>query len=70
MQVEQLRERYRKVPFRPFVIALDNGESYAVRHPEQIAIGDELILWSDGKRKWSMFEPEKITEVRALNGRR
>lgn len=57
------------MPFRPFVISLDNGESYRVRHPEQIAIGDGIILWSDGKNDWSMFEPEKVTEVRSLNGR-
>jgi hypothetical protein len=43
MNADTIREWVRRQPFEPFEIRLSNGETYAVRHPEVIAIGTNKI---------------------------
>lgn len=38
MNTETIREFVNKRPFDPFVLRLSNGESYEVRHPENVMI--------------------------------
>jgi hypothetical protein len=33
------------VPFRPFRIVMNSGKSYAVRHPETIAVGRDTFIY-------------------------
>jgi hypothetical protein len=39
MAIEQIRERYAAVPFRPFSLQLADGRSVDVNHREFMAIG-------------------------------
>lgn len=38
MNAETIREWLSRRPFEPFLIALSNGETYQVRHPENVII--------------------------------
>jgi hypothetical protein len=38
MNMETIQELLRRRPFEPFVIRLSNGETYEVRHPENVAL--------------------------------
>ena len=38
MNTETIREYVTRMPFEPFVIRLSNGETYEVRHPENVMI--------------------------------
>ena len=38
MNSETIREYVNRKPFEPFVLRLSNGESYEVRHPENVMI--------------------------------
>jgi hypothetical protein len=46
MNMDTLREWLRREPFEPFEIRLSNGEVYAVRHPENVAIAKTRIAVS------------------------
>jgi hypothetical protein len=39
MNSEVVREWLVRQPFEPFELRLSNGETYQVRHPENVAIG-------------------------------
>jgi hypothetical protein len=39
MNVQTVREWRNREPFQPFELRLSNGETYQVRHPENVAIG-------------------------------
>jgi hypothetical protein len=39
MNMETIREWLDRRPFEAFVLRLSNGESYEVRHPENVAVG-------------------------------
>lgn len=47
MNAESIREWLSRAPFEPFVLSLSNGESYEVRHPENIAIGTRRLALVD-----------------------
>ncbi len=38
MNMETIRDWLNRRPFEPFVIRLSNGESYDVRHPENVIL--------------------------------
>jgi hypothetical protein len=38
MNTEAIREWLNRQPFEPFLIALSNGETYQVRHPENVLV--------------------------------
>ncbi len=69
LQVE-IRRLLRAVPFRPFVLNLENGDRIAIEHPENIAFdpatngspgSSEFYVISGGLRLFSTFEA--ITSV-------
>jgi len=43
MNAETVREWLSRQPFEPFELQLSNGETYAVRHPEVVAVGRSRI---------------------------
>ncbi len=44
MNMETIREWLGRQPFQPFVLKLSNGDSFEVRHPENIALAKSKIL--------------------------
>lgn len=44
MNLETIREWSNRQPFEPFVIKLANGDSFEVRHPENIALTKTKVL--------------------------
>ena len=50
---------------KPFLFHLDNGEKYAVRHPE-IVVGNELVVTVDDEGKTIMIAPEVVSSVEFL----
>ncbi len=69
MRVEELKKHWRRTPFRPFVVALENGELRYVAHPENLLVKDEICFWSDGA-DWSLFGPEEVTEITSIGARK
>ncbi len=47
MNMDTIREWLRRQPFEPFVIKVSNGDSFEVRHPENIALAKTRIIVSD-----------------------
>jgi len=66
MKADRLRAFQRRRPFHPFEIVLETGEAYRVNHPEQLAIGEDHVFWSDGRIGWSVFGPENVSEIRSV----
>lgn len=70
MTKDQIRKWLRRVPFVPFEITLENGDRYAVRHPETVAIGDgEMVIYTPQKEVvW--FKVRKVTSLKRFGGGR
>lgn len=47
-------------PFRPIRISLQSGESFVVRHPENIGITNSMVLVMDEPDAPLFFEPEMV----------
>ena len=47
MNTETIREWLNRHPFEPFVLSMSNGETYEVRHPENVAIGKNRLAVVD-----------------------
>ena len=47
MNAEVVRELLQRRPFEPLVIRLSGGETYEVRHPENVALGKARIVIVD-----------------------
>ena len=41
---EQLTKLLTATPFHPFTIKMSNGESWEVRHPENLAVGKHFMV--------------------------
>jgi hypothetical protein len=65
MNVDEIRKIARRRPFKPFLLHLDNGEKYAVKHPE-IVVGNELVVTVDDHGKIIMIAPEAVTLMEFL----
>ena len=47
MNAETIREWLNRRPFEPFELRLSDGETYRVRHPEDMALGKNRIAIAD-----------------------
>lgn len=47
MNMEIIREWLQRAPFEPFELRLSNGEVHQVRHPENVALGENRIIIVD-----------------------
>ncbi|MBI2901353.1 MAG: hypothetical protein HYY17_14305 [Planctomycetes bacterium] len=69
MTGEDFRKFVFRSPFRAVRITLESGESFLVRHPEQIGVagGMALVVTNEG---FDFFELPRVVSVRQLrNGR-
>ncbi|MBI4612734.1 MAG: hypothetical protein HY720_03910 [Planctomycetes bacterium] len=62
MEVEALRQLVEQRPFRPIRIALHSGESFVVRHPENIGITPGMVLVDEPEAPL-FFEPGMVVSV-------
>jgi hypothetical protein len=62
MNIEEIRQVVKRKPFRPFIFSLDNGEKYAVRHPE-IIVTKELIMTVNDLGRAVLIAPEAVTAI-------
>ena len=44
MRAEDIRERLRRLPFRPFRIFLSDQSNYLVRHPDQVVLTASTLV--------------------------
>lgn len=54
MSYEDIFEYVDAVPFRPFQIRMASGRTFAVRHPENIRVGEHsvhLFIYSDERQR-------------------
>jgi hypothetical protein len=63
MEVEVLRDAVRKQPFRPFSVRLADGRALRVRHPEFLAIGQNLVLLINENDSYSEIDPFLIVSL-------
>ena len=69
MDLEGIREALRRQPFEPFSIALADGRSLAVPHPEMVAVGKRRVIVVEADDSWSVIEPLLIVSL-DYNGKR
>jgi hypothetical protein len=69
---EQLRDLQTAQPFRPFVIKMNSGRSFIVKHPENAACdqisGNMTIYDDEGMHHIEMFLVEVIEPLPAPSG--
>jgi hypothetical protein len=71
MKVSVLRRRALEKPFRPFEMRLQNGDRYAIEHPEQIFVTNDFVAWADPEGAGTFVAPEAVVSIATLkNGRR
>lgn len=71
MKASLIRARQKKAPFRPFELRLQDGDRHAVLHPEQIAVGDDIILVVDTRGQGTLIAPEAVVSIAPVsNGAR
>jgi hypothetical protein len=63
MDLEGIREALRRQPFEPFSIALADGRSLAVPHPEMVAVGKRRVIVVEADDSWSVIEPLLIVSL-------
>ena len=52
-----------RVPFRPFTVALVNGDRYEVDHPEALALRDGMVLFAAPGNVPVIFDHEGVSQV-------
>ncbi len=63
MDVAGIREALHKQPFEPFVIALADGRSLPVPHPDFVAVHRRRIIVIADDESWSVVEPLLIASL-------
>ena len=63
MTADDLRDLFRKQPFRPMVVHMTNGARFEVRHPDQGMIYDEMLIVGseDGLEHCAMMNIAHVT---------
>lgn len=63
MELDGLREAIGRNPFEPLVIALADGRSVAVKHPEFVAVGKRraIVIQDDDSCLW--LEPLLVVSL-------
>jgi len=56
MRADSLLPYVRSQPFRPFRIVMNSGKAYEVRHPETIAVGQDVCLYYYRPQPGAPFE--------------
>lgn len=69
MDLQGIRDALRRQPFEPFSLRLADGRSWAVRHPEMVAVGNRRIIVVEANGSWSVLEP-LLTVSLDYNGKR
>ncbi|MBI4568528.1 MAG: hypothetical protein HY719_09020 [Planctomycetes bacterium] len=71
MNVNVIRELFRRKPFVPLEIILDNGLRHRCPSPE-VLISPHFVVWVSAEGHPIIIEPDAISEVRVVpvkNGR-
>ena len=82
MKIEHIRNEItrlvRQVPFRPFILLLDNGTPILIEHPENIAFdagspgvrpgSRDYYVISAGLRQYGQFDSISSITLRDVNG--
>jgi hypothetical protein len=58
-----LRAFQRRTPFRPFTIALVNGDRFQVDHPEALVLRDGVAVFVAAGGIPTLFDHESVSEV-------
>jgi hypothetical protein len=69
MDLQGIRDALHKQPFKPFTISLTDGRSFAVPHPEMVAVGKRRVIVVGQDDSWSEVEPLLIVSL-DYNGKR
>ena len=63
MDLAGIREALQHRPFEPFVMRLADGRSFAVGHPEMVALGKRRIIAVHPDDSWSVVEPLTVVSL-------
>ena len=63
MDIAGIREALHKQPFEPFNIALADGRSLPVAHPDFVAVHPRRIIVIADDGSWSVVEPLLIASL-------
>lgn len=60
--VRSLRAFQRRIPFRPFTVALVNGDRFQVDHPEALVVRDGVAVYVAAGGVPTLFDHESVSE--------
>ena len=64
MDTNVIRDAVLKRPFQPFVLRMNDGRAFHVRHPEYVAVSPLLVAFIDAEKETGMFlEPYLIASL-------
>lgn len=58
-----LRASQRRTPFRPFTVALVNGDRFHVDHPEALILRDGLAVFVAAGGVPTLFDHESVSQL-------
>ena len=61
----------RRRPFKPFSVALENGDRFTVDHPEALALRGSVAVFIDPQGNYTLFDNTSVTQLTegGANGR-
>ena len=63
MDIAIIRKTLADRPFRPFVMRLNDGREFAVKHPEWVFLDKRDVLIVDDEDTWIHLEPILIASL-------
>jgi hypothetical protein len=63
MEIDDLRGAVRRQPFKPFTIRLADGRAVPVRHPEFLAIGNNVAILVTENDSWLEIDPFLVVSL-------
>jgi hypothetical protein len=54
----------RRTPFRPFTVALVNGDRFEVDHPDALVVRDGVVVYIGAGGVPVLFDHEGVSQVR------
>ena len=68
MNADTIRDLLRRAPFEPFQIRLSNGDTFDVRHPEQVWIRPSRLFFGDPKKEEeTLISLDHVNAIRMLH---
>lgn len=67
MHIDDIKKALRAEPFRPFIVNLADGRTFAINHPEFLAVPPDgrrtIIVFLPGEEGFEIIDPTLVTSL-------